>query len=70
MRLSLKKTVQYRITLLLSKRKITPYQLAQKLGITPQAVYKMLGDEGNPQLDVIEKIAKILGVEPHKLFEP
>jgi DNA-binding XRE family transcriptional regulator len=70
MGLSLKKTVQYRIKLLLNKRKLTPYMLAQRLGVSPQAVYKMLGDEGNPQLDVIEKIAKILDVEPHKLFEP
>jgi transcriptional regulator with XRE-family HTH domain len=68
-RISLTEIVQLRVKFELNKRKMTHEDLAKRLGCTRQNVHWMLSPKGNLMLDNVERIARILDIDPRSLFE-
>lgn len=56
-----------RIKELLKEKKITTYQLAEKLGTTQSAVSQAMN--GNPNVEWLNRVAQFLGVPITELFE-
>lgn len=48
---------------------ITLKQLAERMDVSPEAVTRMLSENGNPTLSSLENIAKALNVEVYELFD-
>ena len=48
---------------------ITLKELAERMEVSPEAVTRMLSENGNPTLTTIENIAKALKVEVYELFD-
>ena len=51
------------------KQGITLAELANRMGIKPEGVTRMLSDKGNPTISTLENIAKALKVEVYELFD-
>jgi transcriptional regulator with XRE-family HTH domain len=49
--------------------KIDKYELAKKLGISHQAVYKWFGGKCQPSVKNLIKISKVLGISTDKVLE-
>jgi transcriptional regulator with XRE-family HTH domain len=50
-------------------RGITLKELADRMEVSPEAVTRMLSENGNPTLTTLENIAKALKVEVYELFD-
>lgn len=48
---------------------ITLKQLAERMEVSPEAVTRMLSENGNPTLSTLVNIAKALNVEVFELFD-
>lgn len=48
---------------------ITLKQLAERMDVSPEAVTRILSDNGNPTLSTLVNIAKALNVEVYELFD-
>jgi len=48
---------------------ITLKELAERMDVSPEAVTRMLSDNGNPTLSTLVNIAKALNVEVYELFD-
>lgn len=48
---------------------ITLKQLAERMDVSPEAVTRILSDNGNPTLSTLVNIAKALNVEVFELFD-
>ena len=48
---------------------ITLKELAERMKVSPEAVTRMLSENGNPTLTSLENIAKALKVEVYELFD-
>jgi len=48
---------------------ITLKQLAERMDVSPEAVTRMLSDNGNPTLSTLVNIAKALNVQVYELFD-
>lgn len=48
---------------------ITLKELAEKMEVSPEAVTRMLSDNGNPTLSTLANIAKALNVPVYELFD-
>jgi len=48
---------------------ITLKQLAERMEVSPEAVTRMLSENGNPTLTTLENVAKALKVEVSELFD-
>lgn len=48
---------------------ITLKELAEKMEVSPEAVTRMLSDNGNPTLSTLMNIAKALNVQVYELFD-
>ena len=67
--LNIKKMLGKRIKYIRKQRGLTQEQLAEKVGIgTPNISYIECGKFA-PAIDTLEKIAKILNVEPYELYK-
>ncbi len=58
-----------RVKLLRSKKGITQVELAKRLGITQRGISYYENETSNPSMEIIEKIAKALGVTRISLVE-
>ncbi len=57
------------IETLLEKRKKRKIWLAERVGVTRQYITAICNGSNTPNLEMIEKISKALGVKPSKLLE-
>jgi transcriptional regulator with XRE-family HTH domain len=48
---------------------ITLKELAERMEVSPEAVTRMLSENGNPTLSTLDNIAKALKVEVYELFD-
>ncbi len=58
-----------RLQHILDERKINHIQLAEMIGISPQAVGKICNHKTAPSLKTLNSIAEKLEIEIHELFE-
>lgn len=58
-----------KIKKLLKQRNLAQKDLAEMLGVTSGAISQMLSVGGNPSLATLRKIAELLGVSVHELFD-
>ncbi len=61
-------TLGQRISTLRHKKELTQDELAEKLGISPQAVSKWENDQTCPDISLLPLLAKILGVSVDELL--
>ena len=52
------------------RQKMTQAELAEKAGVTEQAIRKIEHGEGNPQLDVFCSLVVTLGIDPAEIVYP
>nr|DAX75740.1 MAG TPA: Helix-turn-helix XRE-family like protein [Caudoviricetes sp.] len=60
-------SVMIDIDMLLKERKLSKKEVAEKMGISREYLYKVLA--GNPTLDNIQKLAGAIGISISELFE-
>lgn len=60
--------MEYRIKELCKERKLTLSQLAESIKTTQTSLSRALGENGNPTIETLQKIATALGVEIWELF--
>jgi transcriptional regulator with XRE-family HTH domain len=58
-----------RVRSICKSRGITLKELAERMEVSPEAVTRMLSENGNPTLSTLENIAKALKVEVFELFD-
>ncbi len=58
-----------RIKELRRTKKLSQFQLSEKIGIDPKHLSRIEVGKSYPSLDTLEKIAKVLNVETKDLFE-
>jgi transcriptional regulator with XRE-family HTH domain len=58
-----------RVRSICKMRGITLKELAERMEVSPEAVTRMLSENGNPTLTTLENIAKALKVEVYELFD-
>lgn len=66
---TLKENNMLRLKEVLSEQGVTGVQLAEKMGVTPQYISGIVREKGSASIDVLSKIASILGVPISSLFE-
>lgn len=64
----MEQTMGQRISALRKKNGYTQDQLAQKVGVTPQAVSKWENDQACPDVSIIPELAKLFGVSTDVLY--
>ena len=64
----MEQTIGKRIMTLRKSRGMTQDQLAEKLGVSPQAVSKWENDQTCPDISLLPKLSKILGVTVDELL--
>ena len=62
-------TIGKRIALLRKEKGLTQEELAQHMGISPQAVSKWENDQTCPDISALPKLARLLGVSVDELLE-
>ena len=62
-------TIGKRIAFLRKEKGLTQEELAQHMGISPQAVSKWENDQTCPDISALPKLAKLLGVSVDELLE-
>lgn len=60
---------QHRLAAVLKKKKISKRQLAKRLGIHYQNVFRMFHDSYDPKLSMLRKWAKVVPCRIRDLFE-
>ena len=60
----------FRIPELMRKAGLSQKDLAEKAGLTPVGISKLLSENGNPSYDTLSKIAEALDVPVSELFAP
>jgi len=50
--------------------KLTQAELAERAGVTEQTIRKIEHYEGNPQLDVLVPLIRVLHIDPMEIFYP
>lgn len=58
----------FQIDNILKDRRLSRKDLADKIGLTPTSLYRILSGEQNPKLETILLIARELDVNPGELF--
>lgn len=61
--------VRFRLAHILKERKMTQKELADRSGVSRQAISKLAGTPRQVRLDTLEAICKTLDIEPGDLFE-
>ncbi|MAY82615.1 MAG: transcriptional regulator [Flavobacteriales bacterium] len=59
-----------RVKELLSEKNISGKELAQKVGVSTNAISQIATGKTQPRFELMEKIAEVLGVEIRDLFQP
>jgi transcriptional regulator with XRE-family HTH domain len=54
----------------LDEKDISQSDLAKRLGVTRSYISNILAGRHSPGLDVVERIADALEIDPHLMFEP
>ena len=62
-------TIGKRIALLRREKNLTQEELAQHMGVSPQAVSKWENDQTCPDISALPKLARLLGVSVDELLE-
>ena len=62
-------TIGKRIALLRREKNLTQEELAQHIGVSPQAVSKWENDQTCPDISALPKLARLLGVSVDELLE-
>ena len=62
-------TIGKRIALLRREKNLTQEELAQHIGVSPQAVSKWENDQTCPDISALPKLARLLGVTVDELLE-
>lgn len=60
--------VRLRLAEILSERNMTQVELAQKTGLSENAISKLTGSPRQIRMDTIEQICRTLGIAPGDLF--
>ena len=63
------KTLKFKLRKILKSRKITQSELAERTGISRNAINGLAGDVRQIRLDSIYRISEALEIEPGELFE-
>jgi len=58
-----------RVKSICKQQGISLKELAERMSVSPEAVTRMLSDNGNPTLTTLENVAKALNVEVYELFD-
>ncbi len=58
-----------RLKALRVRRALTQHELAEKAGISTNALNRIELNKAEPHMSTLRKLAKALGVEPHELVE-
>lgn len=58
-----------RVKSICKQQGITLKELAERMEVSPEAVTRMLSDNGNPTLSTLVNIAKALNVQVYELFD-
>ena len=58
-----------RVKSICKQQGISLKELAERMSVSPEAVTRMLSDNGNPTLTTLENVANALNVEVYELFD-
>jgi len=58
-----------RVKSICKKQGLTLKELAERMEVSPEAVTRILSQNGNPTLTTLENVAKALKVEVYELFD-
>lgn len=58
-----------RVKSICKQQGITLKELAERMEVSPEAVTRMLSDNGNPTLSTLANVAKALNVQVYELFD-
>ncbi len=59
-----------RLKALRIRRALTQEELAQRAGLSKNAVNRLEVDKAEPRMSTLRKLAQALGVDPHELVKP
>lgn len=66
--MDIKRAVGKRIKIVRQRNGLTQDQLAEHVGLSPKYISGIERGVENPTMDILLRVAKILGVEPYDLF--
>lgn len=66
--MDIKRAVGKRIKIVRQQNGLTQDQLAENVGLSPKYISGIERGVENPTMDILLRVAKILGVEPYDLF--
>jgi len=66
--MDVKRAVGKRIKIVRQRNGLTQDQLAEQVGLSPKYISGIERGVENPTMDILIRLAKILGVEPYDLF--
>jgi transcriptional regulator with XRE-family HTH domain len=66
--MDVKRAVGKRIKIVRQRNGLTQDQLAEQVGLSPKYISGIERGVENPTMDILLRVAKILGVEPYDLF--
>jgi transcriptional regulator with XRE-family HTH domain len=66
--MDIKRAVGKRIKIVRQRSGLTQDQLAEQVGLSPKYISGIERGVENPSMDILLRVAKILGVEPYDLF--
>lgn len=66
--MDIKRAVGKRIKIVRQRNGLTQEQLAEHVGLSPKYISGIERGVENPTMDILLRVAKILGVEPYDLF--
>lgn len=66
--MDIKRAVGKRIKIVRQRNGLTQDQLAEQLGLSPKYISGIERGVENPTMDILLRVAKMLGVEPYDLF--
>ena len=66
--MDIKGAVGKRIKIVRQRRGLTQDQLAEQVGLSPKYISGIERGVENPTMDILIRLAKVLGVEPYDLF--
>ncbi|MEQ1844003.1 MAG: helix-turn-helix transcriptional regulator [Nitrospira sp.] len=66
--MEIKRAVGKRIKIVRQRNGLTQDQLAEQVGLSPKYISGIERGVENPTMDILIRLAKVLGVEPYDLF--
>ncbi|MDP2383709.1 MAG: helix-turn-helix transcriptional regulator [Nitrospirota bacterium] len=66
--MDIKRAVGKRIKIVRQRNGLTQDQLAEQVGLSPKYISGIERGVENPTMDILIRLAKVLGVEPYDLF--